>query len=56
MYSNYTCRLPNSLLFTGAEGGGGYGATMPDKLGGALVSPDEKYCITIKLITITLYF
>ena len=30
---------------------GGYGATMPDKLGGALVSPDEKYSITIKLIS-----
>ena len=35
---------------------GGYGATLPDKLGGALVSPDKNYSITIKLITITLYF
>ena len=34
---------------------GGYGATMPDKLGRALVSPD-KYSITIKLFTIKLYF
>ena len=28
---------------------------MPDKLGGALKSPDEKYSITIKLISIKLY-
>ena len=34
----------------------GYGATVPDKLGGALGSPDENYRITIKLITIKLYF
>ena len=34
---------------------GGYGATMPDKLG-QLVSPDENYSNAIKLITIKLYF
>ena len=35
---------------------GGYGATVPDKLGRALGSPDENYRISIKLITIKLYF
>ena len=35
---------------------GGYRATVPDKLGGALGSPDENYRITIKLITIKPYF
>ena len=36
---------------------GWYGATiMHDKFSGASVSPDEKYSITIKLITIKLYF
>ena len=34
---------------------GGYGATMPDKLDGALVSPDDKHSATIKLISIKLY-
>ena len=29
---------------------------MPNKLGGAVVSPDEKYSIIIKLITVKLYF
>ena len=33
---------------------GGYGAAV--KLGGALGSPDENYRITVKLITIKLYF
>ena len=28
---------------------GGYGATVPDKLGVALGSPDENYCTTIKI-------
>ena len=35
---------------------GGYGVTVPDKLGVALGSPDENYRITIKLITIKMYF
>ena len=35
---------------------GGYGATVPDKLCGAFGLLDENYIITIKLITIKLYF
>ena len=45
-----------SRVETWVLGLGGYGATVPDKLGGALGSPDENYRITIKLITIKLYF
>ena len=52
--------IGNKLQACGVQGRNlgtflGYGATMPDKLGGALVSTDEKYCITTKLITIKLY-
>ena len=35
---------------------GGHGARIPNKLGGALVSTDEKYTITVLLIIIKLYF
>ena len=35
---------------------GGYGATVPDKLGGALGSPDENYRSTIKLLLLSYIF